>query len=95
MIFLPLAGGLLLLFVGDADEAGRGRVRAISMAFSLAALVVSAAVYAGFRESFAGMQFVERAEWIPRFGISYYVGLDGISLPLILLTTFLTPIVLL
>ncbi|MDP6883080.1 MAG: NADH-quinone oxidoreductase subunit M, partial [Rhodospirillales bacterium] len=95
MIFLPLAGGLLLLFVGDADEAGRGRVCAISMAFSLAALVVSAAVYAGFRESFAGMQFVERAEWIPRFGISYYVGLDGISLPLILLTTFLTPIVLL
>ena len=95
MIFLPLAGGLLLLFVGDADEAGRGRVRAISMAFALAALAVSAAVYAGFRENFAGMQFIERAEWIPRFGISYYVGLDGISLPLILLTTFLTPIVLL
>ncbi len=95
MVFLPLAGGLALIFVGDSDEAGRRRVRLISMAVSLAAFFISAAVYVSFRENFAGMQFIERAEWIPRFGISYYVGLDGISLPLILLTTFLMPIAIL
>jgi NADH-quinone oxidoreductase subunit M len=95
MVFLPLAGGLALIFVGDSDEAGRRRVRLLSMAVSLAAFFVSAAVYVSFRENFAGMQFIERAEWIPRFGISYHVGLDGISLPLILLTTFLMPIAIL
>ena len=95
MVFLPLLGGLVLLFVRDADEAGQERARIISMVFALAAFVISVIVYLGFREDFAGMQFLERAAWIPRFGISYHVGLDGISLPLILLPTFLTPLVLL
>ena len=91
MIFLPLAGGLALVFVNDASEEGRRRVRLISMAFVLAAFAISAWIYAGFREN-AEMQFTEKAAWIPQFGISYHVGLDGISLPLVLLTTFLTPI---
>ena len=82
MIFLPLAGGLALVFVNDASEEGRRRVRLISMAFVLAAFAISAWIYAGFREN-AEMQFTEKAAWIPQFGISYHVGLDGISLPLV------------
>ena len=95
MVFLPLVGGLVLMFVRDSDEAGRQRVRAASLAISLLTFLISAAMYFGFRADYAEMQFLERAQWIPRFGISYHVGLDGISLPLILLTTFLTPITIL
>ncbi len=95
MVFLPLVGGLVLMFIRDSDEAGRQRVRAASLAISLLTFLISAAMYFGFRADFAEMQFLERAQWIPRFGISYHVGLDGISLPLILLTTFLTPITIL
>ena len=94
MIFFPLVGGVVLLFVKDSSEKERRRVRHLSMAFSLAAFAVSIGILAEFRENFSGIQFIEKAAWIPQFGISYHVGLDGISLPLILLTTFLTPIAL-
>ena len=95
MVFLPLAGGLLLAVAGEEDEAGRRRMRVISIAVSLITFVLSLGLYYGFRAGYAGMQFVERFDWIPRFGIAYKVGIDGISLPLVLLTTFLTPIAIL
>ncbi len=93
ILFLPLAGGLLL---GFAREGGpRGGARAFALAVSLAAFVLSVLMYAAFRPEASGMQFVEQAEWIPMFGISYKVGVDGISLPLVMLTTFLMPIAIL
>ncbi len=95
MVFLPLLGGFALMLIQDSDEAGGQRVRAAALIFSLITFLISAAIYYGFQADFAGMQFVERGQWIPRFGISYHVGLDGISLPLILLTTFLTPLTIL
>lgn len=93
ILFLPLAGGLLL---GLARERGpKGGARAFALAVSLAAFALSAVMYAAFRPEVAGMQFVEQAAWIPAFGISYKVGVDGISLPLVMLTTLLTPIAIL
>ena len=95
ILFLPMLGGLLLLFAREGARKGSGGVRAFALAVSLATFALSVVMYVGFRPGFAGMQFVEQAEWIPRFGISYKVGVDGISLLLVMLTTILTPIAIL
>jgi NADH-quinone oxidoreductase subunit M len=65
------------------------------MGVSLVTFVLSLALWAGFDASSADFQFVEQYTWLPDFGISYHVGVDGISLLLVVLTTFLTPISLL
>ena len=90
-----MLGGLLLLFAREGARKGSGGVRAFALAVSLATFALSVVMYVGFRPGFAGMQFVEQAEWIPRFGIAYKVGVDGISLLLVMLTTILTPIAIL
>jgi NADH-quinone oxidoreductase subunit M len=92
---VPLAGGILLLFVGNADGRRDGLIRWLTLGISLVAFAVSLALWVGFDEASAGFQFVERVPWIPAFGIDYYVGVDGISLLLVVLTGFLTPIALL
>ena len=92
---VPLAGGILLLLVGNADGRRDGVIRWITLGISLVAFAVTLALWAGFDEASAGFQFVERVPWIPAFGIDYYVGVDGISLLLVVLTGFLTPIALL
>jgi NADH-quinone oxidoreductase subunit M len=92
---VPLGGGILLLLVGNADGRRDGLIRWITLGISLVAFAVTLAIWAGFDEASAGFQFVERVPWIPAFGIDYYVGVDGISLLLVVLTGFLTPIALL
>jgi len=87
--FLPLMGAFLLLLVG------REQIRTLrNLAFltSLATLVVSLWLPPAYDQSTAAVQFVERASWIPSIGVTYFFGLDGISLWLVLLTTFLSPI---
>jgi len=84
---LPLAGAILLLLVGNADGRRNALVRWLALAFSVAAFGVTLALWVGFDSSSAEFQFVERAPWIPAFGIDYYLGIDGISLLLILMTT--------
>src|SRR6187455_3178228 len=92
---LPLVGAIVLLFVGNADARRNGLIRWLALAFSLATFGVTLALWAGFDSKSADYQLVERHQWIPAFGIEYYVGIDGISLLLIVLTGFLTPIALL
>jgi NADH-quinone oxidoreductase subunit M len=92
---VPLAGAILLLLVGNADGRRNGLIRFLALAISLVAFGVTLLVWAGFDATSAEFQFVERVPWIPAFGIDYYVGLDGISLLLVVLTGFLTPIALL
>src|SRR6187455_498925 len=92
---LPLVGAIVLLFVGNADARRNGLIRWLALAFSLATFGVTLALWAGFDSTSADYQLVERHQWIPAFGIEYYVGIDGISLLLIVLTGFLTPIALL
>ncbi len=90
LIWLPIVGGLVVLAVGD--RAGRPD-RWLALAVSLVTFVLSIGLYTGFDFATHQMQFVERMAWIPAFSIEYYLGVDGISTPLILLSTFLTPMI--
>jgi NADH-quinone oxidoreductase subunit M len=85
LIALPLIGALILLFIPRANDRA---IRWIALGTTLVAFVVSVVLFLNFRAS-AEMQFVERAAWIPQLGISYYVGVDGLSILLVMLTTFL------
>ena len=92
LVVVPLAGGVAVLLLGR----GRDRLaRHVALATSLVAFGLSLLVWMGFDVTSADYQFVERHAWLPDFGISYHVGVDGISLLLVVLTTFLTPIALL
>ncbi|MDA1184040.1 MAG: NADH-quinone oxidoreductase subunit M [Acidobacteria bacterium] len=92
---VPLVGALLLLLVGNADGRRDGMIRWLALGVSLIAFAVTLGVWAAFDPASAEFQFVERHSWIPQFGIDYFVGIDGISLLLVVLTGFLTPIALL
>ena len=92
IVALPVAGALALLGLGRGRDA---LVRQVALGISLVTFVLSLALVAGFDASSADFQFVERHAWLPDFGVSYHVGIDGISLWLVVLTTFLTPIALL
>src|SRR6476469_4766649 len=92
---LPVAGALLLLLIGNADGRRTTLSRWVTLAISVAAFGVTLAMWASFNPGSAEFQLIERVPWIPSFGIDYYVGVDGISLLLIVLTGFLTPIALL
>jgi NADH-quinone oxidoreductase subunit M len=96
-ITLPIIGALALLVIPNRDGSKNGLIRWAALGFSLAAFAVTLALWAGYDASASGepFQFVERAAWIPQFGIEYYVGIDGLSLMLLVLTGFLTPIALL
>ena len=86
-ILLPLAGAILLLFIGNRDGAKDGLIRNLTLAVSLVTFAVTLALWAGFDQSGTAdsFQFVERHPWIPAFGIEYYLGIDGLSLMLIVL----------
>ena len=91
VIFLPTAGAGVILLL---REARRDLIRRVALGTSLAAFVLSYFCFKGF-EADDAFQYVERVSWIPNFGISYHVGIDGISLLLVMLTTFITPITIL
>jgi NADH-quinone oxidoreductase subunit M len=96
LIWLPVAGGLLLLAIGDDDDGSSSRsatMRIVALGMSVLTFVLSIALYKWFDNGTGAMQFVERASWIPALDVWYYLGVDGISAPLILLTTFITPLV--
>jgi len=92
VVFLPTLGALALLLLDRRDER---RLRQVALAVALVAFAVSLLLWIGFDPARRGMQFEERATWIPVSGITYHLGVDGISVLLVLLTTFLTPICLL
>ena len=91
VIWIPVLGGILVLATGDDRRADRARQ--LALVFSVVTFVLSLPLWGQFQLGSAEMQFVERAPWIDRFNIEYYLGIDGISMPLVLLTTFLTIIV--
>ncbi|PYR75631.1 MAG: NADH-quinone oxidoreductase subunit M [Acidobacteria bacterium] len=85
VLFTPLAGALVLLFVPRAQV---DAIRWIANAFALAGFVVSLPLW-NFDVQAAQWHFVEKAEWIPSIGATYYLGVDGFSILLILLTTLM------
>ena len=96
LIWLPVVGGLALLAIGDdgdAESSQAGLMRKAALAFTILTFLASIGLYLAFDNAEPGMQFVERVLWIETFNVWYYLGVDGISAPLILLTTFITPLV--
>ena len=89
-IWTPIIGGILVLFVGDEKP---GAVRKIALLVSILTFLLTLPLYSGFNSDTHLMQFVERNSWIPAFNIEYFIGIDGISMPLILLTSFTTVVV--
>ena len=92
LTFLPTVGALALLFLPSARPA---LIRWFAFAISAATFFASIPLWTEFDAARRGMQFVERASWVPGLGISYHMGVDGISMLLILMTTFLTAIAIL
>src|SRR5215207_7114225 len=95
VVFLPLAGALALLAVPNKDGSRDGLIRWAALAVSLASFATTLALWYAFNPDADGYQFMERVSWIPSFGIEYLLGVDGISLMLLVLTGFLTPLALL
>ena len=92
LIWLPIVGGIAVLLVGDAKASA---ARWLSLLISLGTFALSLPLWSGFELGTASFQFVERMAWIPSLHCDYYLGVDGISLPLIVLTTFTTVLVIL
>ena len=91
VIWTPIIGGLLVLAAGNERSALEAKV--LSLLVAIVTFVLSIPLYSGFDVSTHQMQFVELAPWIESFNVNYHLGVDGISMPLILLTTFTTVLV--
>ena len=91
MIWLPILSGLGLLFIDE--EKHKDLMRYIALGSTLVSLMLGINLYSAFDVATPSMQFVERSTWIQSLNIEYYLGIDGISAPLILLTVFVTPFV--
>ena len=91
LIWFPVVGGVLVLAVSADRNADRARWTALGV--SVATFLLSIPLWSRFDRTSADMQFVERTPWIERFQIEYFLGVDGISVPLVLLTTLLTMVV--
>jgi NADH-quinone oxidoreductase subunit M len=94
LIVLPVVGSLVLLFISD-DERNERLIRNVALVVATLVFAETLLMWASFDPASADFQFVERYPWVPSFGISYAIGVDGISLFLVVLTGFLTPLALL
>ncbi len=92
LLLIPLIGSLFLLSVPKGNESS---IRILGLIFSLAAFVLSLFIYFRFDPTNGGFQFTQKLIWVEKLNVSYFVGVDGLSLILVLLTTFLTPLTLL
>ena len=90
IIFLPIGGALLLPLISD-DRAAK----LYSLILTVVVMILSIPLYTRFDPGLSGFQFVEQHTWVKSVGLSYLLGLDGISLPMVLLTTLFGPIVVL
>ncbi|RTZ42597.1 NADH-quinone oxidoreductase subunit M [Candidimonas sp. SYP-B2681] len=92
-IFVPIVAGLIVLILGRDDRPGFTRV--LALIGSIVGFLVTLPLYIGFNPNTADMQFVEKRSWIETFAVNYHVGIDGISIWFVLLTAFITVIVVL
>jgi NADH-quinone oxidoreductase subunit M len=95
IILLPIAGAIALLLIGQGNKPNESVLKWTALLFSVATFVVSLALPLGFEKG-AGLQFQTNVEWISAFnlGVRYHVAIDGLSLWLVILTTFLVPLAL-
>jgi len=92
LIWGPVLGGIWVLYAGDRQEE---TVKTLALMISVVTFLLSTLLYKDFDITTHEMQFVEFAYWIEAFNINYYLGIDGIAMPLIILTTFITVLVIL
>jgi NADH-quinone oxidoreductase subunit M len=90
--FLPTVGAILLIFFPAAKA---GAIRAFSFLIATLTFLASVPLFTGFQTGQRGMQFVERAAWVPSLGIQYTLGVDGVSVLLIVMTTLLSAVAIL
>ena len=89
--FLPLVGAFLILLIRDDGQAARRNIRNVALLTTVFTFVLSLFIWAGFDETSSGFQMVEKVDWLDS-GISYHMGVDGISMLFVILTTFLMPL---
>lgn len=92
MTFLPLAGAFFILLIRGNEDMVARNARYAALYTSIFTFALSLYMLARFQTGEAGFQFVEKYDWLPHLKISYHMGIDGISLFFVLLSTFLTPI---
>ena len=92
LTWLPLVGGLVIMSVRGDEATVASNARWTALWTSLIVFVLSLVLWARFDGSEPGFQFVESAVWMPQWGITYKLGVDGISVLFVLLSTLLTPI---
>lgn len=92
VLFLPMVGFTILLFLREEQL---NAIRWTALGTSIVTFVASLLLWVGFDPNQAGLQMVQRWDWLPTYGISYYVGIDGLSLLLVILTTFIMPLAIL
>jgi len=92
LTFLPLVGGAVIMFIRGSEEAVASNARWTALWTSLIVFALSLVLWFRFDQTSAAFQFVEQAEWLPEWGITYKMGVDGISVLFVLLATALTPI---
>ncbi|NOQ43008.1 MAG: NADH-quinone oxidoreductase subunit M [Dehalococcoidia bacterium] len=86
IIFLPVIGAIIIALLPGANPR---RIKLTAAFFTAVSFALSLALFAMFDRSIDGPQFVEQLSWIPAFNVQYFMGVDGLSLPLVLLTTFI------
>ncbi|MBN8759717.1 MAG: NADH-quinone oxidoreductase subunit M [Thiobacillus sp. 65-69] len=91
VVWIPIVAGVLVLATGSDRNAALARW--LALAGALLGLIVALPLATGFDTGTSAMQFVEKAAWIPAFNVHYYLGVDGISMPLVLLNSFTTVLV--
>ncbi|MFC3124706.1 NADH-quinone oxidoreductase subunit M [Pseudoroseomonas globiformis] len=92
LTFLPLVGAGIILFVRGEEAAVASNARWTALWTSLITFVLSLMLWFQFDKTTADFQFVEQIDWMPEFGLGYHMGVDGISVLFVLLSTLLTPI---
>jgi NADH-quinone oxidoreductase subunit M len=91
-IWVPILGALPVFALGSTR---RELTRWLALLVALAGFAITLPLYTGFDTTQAGMQFMERFIWMPRFNLEYFLGVDGISMPFIILNSFITVLVVL
>ena len=90
--FLPLLGALIIMMVRGDEKVVASNARWTALWTSLITFALSLILWARFDKTSVDYQFVEQVSWLPEFGVSYIMGVDGISVLFVLLSTLLTPI---
>jgi len=91
-VWVPILGALPILFLGPKL---RNLSRLLALLVAVTGFAVTIPLFTGFDTGSAGMQYIEQARWIPGFNVQYFLGVDGISMPFILLNSFITIMVVL